>query len=93
MLCRSPLIRPGWPDGHNVRPAVGALARQDERADAVLRGASKLEVGVAGRRIDDDPLAVQDVLALADDDISGQRNRLLLEIVDAEVAAAFWSWK
>src|SRR5277367_1273177 len=83
------LIRLGLPNGHNVRRTapICAFARQNERPDAILRGRARFEMGVAAHGIDHDPIAVQDVLALADHDISGQRNGLLLEIVDAEVAA------
>src|SRR5271163_3181434 len=83
-----PLIRPGWPDGHDVRrPAICALAWQNERTDTVLRGRTRFKMGVSAHGVDDDPLAMQDVLALADNNISGQRNRFFLQVVDAEVAA------
>src|SRR5262249_40051004 len=44
-------------------------------------------MGVAGDRVDHDPLAMQYVLALSDRDIVEQRNRLRLQIVDTEIAA------
>ena len=47
----------------------------------------EFEMGIAADGVDHDAIAVQDVLALTDHHIPGQRNRLLFEIVDAEVAA------
>ena len=44
-------------------------------------------MGVARDRVDHDPLAMQYVLALGDRDIVEQRNRLRLQIVDAEIPA------
>src|ERR1700720_2632805 len=44
-------------------------------------------MGIAGDRVDHDPLAMQYVLALSDRDIVEQRNRLRLQIVDAEIPA------
>ena len=77
--------------GCSTTRRLGAFARQDQRADATGGSAwpepAEFEMGVAGHRVDHDPFAVQYVLALADHDISGQRDRLLLQIVDAEIAA------
>jgi hypothetical protein len=42
---------------------------------------------IPGRCIDHDALPTHDVHALADHDVSGQRNRLCLRIVDAQITA------
>src|ERR1700722_7950637 len=79
------------PDRHHVAAAVLALIGLDQRADAARRGAAALVVGfdtrVAAHGVDHDALAVDDVLALADHDIAGQRDGLGNQVVDAEIAA------
>src|SRR5580704_8499843 len=88
------LARPArrtWPDRHDIAATALALARLDQRADAARRGAAALVVGfdagVSGHGVDHDALAVDDVLALADHDIAGQRDGLGKEVIDAEIAA------
>src|ERR1700722_18417827 len=94
------LARPAWPgrrtrrtrpDRHDIAGAALALVRLDQRADAARRGAAALVVrfdaGVSGHGVDHDALAVDDVLALADHDIAGQRDGLGNKVIDAEIAA------
>src|ERR1700720_4286145 len=85
------LARAARPDGHAVAAAVLALVRLDQCADAARRAAAALivrfDAGVSGHGVDHDALAVDDVLALADHDIAGQRDGLGHEVIDAEVAA------
>src|ERR1700685_2913539 len=46
-----------------------------------------IEVCVPGHGIDDDAIAVQDILSLTDDHVAGKRNGLLFQIVNAEITA------
>src|ERR1700685_1831730 len=86
-----PARRRAGADRHDVAAAVLALVRLDQRADAARRRAAALvarfDAGIAGDGVDYDALAVDDVLALADHDIAGQRDGLGNEIIDAEIAA------
>src|SRR5580692_7256764 len=77
-----------WSDRHDIAAAALALVRLDQRADAARRGAAALvagfDAGVAAHGVDHDALAVDDVLALADHDIAGQRDGLGNQVIDAE---------
>src|SRR5262249_19956379 len=42
---------------------------------------------IAGDGIDHDPLAANDILALADRHMAGERNGLALQVVNAEIAS------
>src|ERR1700720_479286 len=85
------LARAARPDRHDIAAAALALARLDQCADAARRAAAALVVGfdagVAGHGVDHDTLAVDDVLALADHDITGQGDGFGNEVIDAEIAA------
>src|SRR6185312_17267051 len=78
-----------WTDGHEIGFAAFAVAvRDDQRADAALACArSGLDTGITGHRVDNDAFAVDDVLALTDHDISGERDGLAVQVVNAEIAA------
>ena len=88
MPVAAPSIRVALPKGHDIgRGAVGALARLDERPHPVVSRGAGFDPRVPGRGVDDDPLAMEDVLALADHDVPGQRDRFRLQIVDTEFTA------
>ncbi len=85
-------------EGHGVRRcALGVLSGLNEYSDAVISGDPgfgaamsghpRFHSGIPRRGIDDDSLPPHDVLALADHDVSGQRDRLGLHVVDAQIAA------
>src|SRR5271156_5367001 len=86
------LARCARPDRHDIAAAVLALVGLDQRADAAWRGAAALVVrfdaGISSHGIDHDALAVDDILALADHDIAGQRDGFRKEVIDAEIAAS-----
>ena len=72
-------IRPTWPDRHEIgRTPALALAGLDQGTDAARAGsagtrwaaASGFDPCIAGFGVDHDPFAVNDVLALTDDDVA-----------------------
>jgi hypothetical protein len=72
-------IRPAWPDRHEIgRTAALAFARLDQGADAARAGGARarwaagsgFDPCIAGCGVDHDPLAVNDALALTDDDVA-----------------------
>ena len=69
---------PGW---------ISARTRLCGPRQAGRRGAAGFDPGGAGYRVDHDPFAMNDVLALADHDIAAQRDGLGLQVIDAKIAA------
>jgi len=83
-------------EGHGVRRcALGVLGGLNEHSDAAsgasgfdpITSGDPIQPGIPGLGIDHDSLSPHDVLALADQNVSGQRNRLCLHVVDAQIAA------
>src|SRR5215469_1446158 len=90
---RGGLVRPTWPDGHEIGGATLAFAGLDQSTHAPAgcarpgATAARLDPRISGLGVDHDPFAVDDVLALTDHDIAAQGDGLGFEIVNAEVAA------
>jgi hypothetical protein len=80
-------------EGHGIRRcALGVFSGLNDHTDAVISGDARFDPvtrrfhpSISGLGIDHNSLAPQDVLALADHDVSGQRNRLCLHVVDAQI--------
>ena len=70
-----------------VGAPLASLAGGDPGFDPVMSGDAGFHPCIPGRCIDHDALPTHDVHALADHDVSGQRNRLCLRIVDAQITA------
>src|SRR5579883_709185 len=77
----------GCPERHDVARPILPLVGLYKRADAAGRAAagltSRFDASVSGDGVDNNALAVNDVLALADDHIARQRDGLRYQVVHA----------